>query len=173
MNRIRDGKDLEAAITKLKTASLQQQTVIQQRLGSPGAVLSKAWTLLPWARRKRTAQNRNIPDAEVHSGRTTPATFNPDEHRSFKSPKKMAIKDYLTKQAFKNGFTILKAAFSGFMNDLALKYSASLAYYTIFSLGPLLLLVISLAGIFLGKDAIQGKVFSEINGFVGNEAARQ
>jgi len=85
----------------------------------------------------------------------------------------MAIKDYLTKQAFKNGFTILKAAFSGFMSDMALKYSASLAYYTIFSLGPLLLLVISLAGIFLGKDAIQGKVFSEINGFVGNEAARQ
>lgn len=45
----------------------------------------------------------------------------------------MALKDYLTKQAFKNGFIILKAAFSGFMNDLALKYSASLAYYTIFS----------------------------------------
>jgi membrane protein len=83
------------------------------------------------------------------------------------------IKQYFTKQAIKDGFTILKAAFSGFMNDLALKYSASLAYYTIFSLAPLLLLVISLAGIFLGKDAIQGKVFSEINGFVGNDAAKQ
>ena len=85
----------------------------------------------------------------------------------------MAFKDYLTKQAIKNGFTILKAAFSGFMNDLALKYSASLAYYTIFSLGPLLLLIISLAGIFLGKDAIQGQLFKEINGFVGNDAAKQ
>jgi membrane protein len=83
------------------------------------------------------------------------------------------IKRYFTKQAVIDGFTILKAAFSGFMNDLALKYSASLAYYTIFSLAPLLLLVISLAGIFLGKDAIQGKVFSEINGFVGNDAAQQ
>ena len=57
-----------------------------------------------------------------------------------------AIKTYFTKQAFKNGFTILKAAFSGFTNDLALKYSASLAYYTLFSLAPLLLLLISLAG---------------------------
>ncbi|MGF7078059.1 YihY/virulence factor BrkB family protein [Mucilaginibacter sp. UYCu711] len=83
------------------------------------------------------------------------------------------IKLYFTKQAIKDGFTILKAAFSGFMNDLALKYSASLAYYTIFSLAPLLLLVISLAGIFLGKDAIQGKVFLELNGFVGNDAAIQ
>ena len=68
---------------------------------------------------------------------------------------------------------ILKAAFSGFMNDLALKYSASLAYYTVFSLAPLLLLVISLVGIFLGKDAIQGSLFHEINGLVGNDAAKQ
>jgi membrane protein len=85
----------------------------------------------------------------------------------------MAIKDYFTKQAFKNGITILKAAFKGFSDDLAMKYSASLAYYTVFSLAPLLLLIISLAGIVLGKDAIEGKVFAEINGIVGNEAAKQ
>jgi membrane protein len=83
-----------------------------------------------------------------------------------------AIRTYFTKQAVKNGFTILKAAFSGFMNDLALKYSASLAYYTLFSLAPLLLLLISLAGIFLGKDASQGKIFAEINGIVGAESAK-
>ena len=57
---------------------------------------------------------------------------------------------YFTRLAFKDGFSILKAAFSGFMNDMALKYSASLSYYTVFSLAPLLLLVISLAGIFFG-----------------------
>lgn len=85
----------------------------------------------------------------------------------------MAIKEYFTLQALKNGWTILKAAFTGFMNDLALKYSASLAYYTIFSLAPLLLLMISLAGLVLGKDAIQGKIFHEINGLVGNDAAKQ
>lgn len=84
-----------------------------------------------------------------------------------------AIKSYFTRQAFKNGFTIVKAAFRGFMNDLALKYSASLAYYTVFSLAPMLLLVISLAGIFLSKDAFQGKLFSEINGIVGADAAKQ
>ncbi|RYF86809.1 MAG: YihY/virulence factor BrkB family protein, partial [Chitinophagaceae bacterium] len=60
-----------------------------------------------------------------------------------------------------------------FMDDRALKFSASLAYYTIFSLAPLLLLMISVAGLVLGKDAIQGKVFEEINGVVGNDAAKQ
>jgi membrane protein len=85
----------------------------------------------------------------------------------------MNIRSYFTVHAFKNDFTILKAAFNGFMNDLALKFSALLAYYTIFSIAPLLLLLISLAGVFLGKDAIQGKIFGEINGLVGNEAAKQ
>ncbi|HEY9001576.1 MAG TPA: YihY/virulence factor BrkB family protein [Mucilaginibacter sp.] len=84
-----------------------------------------------------------------------------------------AIKTYFTKSAFKNGFTILKAAMNGFIDDLALKYSASLAYYTIFSLAPLLLLIISLAGIFLGRDAIQGRLFEEINGIVGADSAKQ
>ncbi|RZA00386.1 MAG: YihY/virulence factor BrkB family protein [Sphingobacteriaceae bacterium] len=83
------------------------------------------------------------------------------------------IKDYFSKKGLKNGFKILKAAFNGFMDDRALKLSASLAYYTIFSLGPLLLLLISLAGVFFGQEAIQGKVFKEINGMVGNDAALQ
>jgi membrane protein len=85
----------------------------------------------------------------------------------------MALKDYFRKESLKNGITIVKAAYAGFSDDLALKFSASLAYYTIFSLAPLLLLLISIAGIVLGKDAIQGKVFSEINGMVGNDAAKQ
>ncbi|MFD0749380.1 YihY/virulence factor BrkB family protein [Mucilaginibacter calamicampi] len=83
------------------------------------------------------------------------------------------MKKYFTIQALKNGWTIIKAAFAGFSNDMALKFSASLAYYTIFSLAPLLLLVISLAGLFLGREAIQGQLFAEINGFVGNDAAKQ
>jgi membrane protein len=80
---------------------------------------------------------------------------------------------YFNWRTIKNGWTILKSALNGFIDDKALKYSASLAYYTIFSIAPLLLLVISMASIFLGKDAIQGKVFSEINGLVGNDAAKQ
>lgn len=70
-------------------------------------------------------------------------------------------------------FKVAKNTFSGFMNDKGLKLSASLAYYTIFALAPLLLLLISLAGIFLGKDAIQGKIFGELRGLLGSSAALQ
>ena len=71
----------------------------------------------------------------------------------------------------KKNFSILKASFKAFLEDNALKMSASLAYYTIFSMAPLLMILISAASIFYGKEAIQNKVFEELNGFLGNDAA--
>lgn len=70
-------------------------------------------------------------------------------------------------------WAILKQAGMGFMDDRGLKLSAALAYYTVFSIAPLLVLVISLLGIFLGQEAIQGQIVGQINGLVGNDAAKQ
>ena len=68
---------------------------------------------------------------------------------------------------------VLRQAFTEFLNDHGLKFSASLSYYTIFALGPVLLIIISLAGIFFGKDAVEGKIYWQIQGLVGNAAALQ
>lgn len=68
---------------------------------------------------------------------------------------------------------ILRQTFTEFFNDHALKFSASLSYYTIFSLGPVLIIIISLAGIFFGKDAVEGKMYGQIQGLVGSAAALQ
>ena len=73
----------------------------------------------------------------------------------------------------KTTWHLLKDTFSAFIDDDAIKLSASLSYYTIFSLPPLLIVIISLCGIFLGKDAVRGEIFGQINGLVGNEAALQ
>lgn len=78
-----------------------------------------------------------------------------------------------TKGGLKDGIKIMKDAVNEFMDENCMKLSASLAYYTIFSLGPMLVLLISLAGIFLGQDAIEGKIFYEIKGLIGNNAALQ
>jgi len=80
---------------------------------------------------------------------------------------------YFAKAGLKNARTILKTALAGFWSDRAFKHSASLAYYTILSLAPMLLLMIWLVGIFLGKDAAQGKVFAGINGLIGSQSATQ
>ena len=80
---------------------------------------------------------------------------------------------HVKKGFFSNAWAVLSDSFNGFMDDRCLKLSAALAYYTIFSLAPLLVLIMSLASIFLGEEAIQGEIFGQINGLVGNEAAKQ
>lgn len=57
---------------------------------------------------------------------------------------------------------ILKDAADGFSNDKGMKLSSALAYSTIFSLPPMLLLIIISAGYFYGKDAVEGRVFSQL-----------
>jgi membrane protein len=68
---------------------------------------------------------------------------------------------------------LLKETLREFIDDNALNLSASLSYYTVFSLPPLLIIIISLSGIFFGTEAVKGELFGQINGLVGNEAALQ
>ncbi|WP_345262748.1 YihY/virulence factor BrkB family protein [Nibrella viscosa] len=75
--------------------------------------------------------------------------------------------------AFKNLWAILLATFSGFSSDRVMKLSAALAYYTVFSLSPLLVLVISMVSLLYGDQAIEGQIFYQINEFMGDEAALQ
>lgn len=80
----------------------------------------------------------------------------------------MQIKDTARKIVF-----LLKETFSEFIDDNAMKLSAALSYYTIFSLPPLLIIIISLSGFFFGAEAVRGEIFGQINGLVGNDAALQ
>ena len=66
---------------------------------------------------------------------------------------------------------VSRGAVSNFIDDNGLKLSASLSYYTIFALAPMILIMMSLAGIFLGLEAVQGKIYGQINGLVGNSTA--
>lgn len=68
-------------------------------------------------------------------------------------------------------FRFNKQVITEFIGDNVLKYSASLAYYTILSLAPLLVIVLFLAGSLFGREAISGQLYSEINDMVGSAAA--
>jgi len=70
-------------------------------------------------------------------------------------------------------WTSLKESFSGFSDHKVTKLSASLAYYTIFSLGPLMIVIIFIAGRFFGQEAVQGEIFNQIKSFIGANAAEQ
>ncbi|MEO8713173.1 MAG: YhjD/YihY/BrkB family envelope integrity protein, partial [Parafilimonas sp.] len=83
-----------------------------------------------------------------------------------KKPKKIKL-------SFKGLWQILKATGSDFINYRITRMSAALAYYTVFSIAPVLILIISLSAIFYGRNAIEGTIYGEIKSFVGDGAALQ
>jgi membrane protein len=66
---------------------------------------------------------------------------------------------------------VIKTAVSGWIDDYAQSMGAALAYYTIFSMAPLLLIVISIAGLVFGDDAARGEIFSQLEGMLGASGA--
>lgn len=67
---------------------------------------------------------------------------------------------------------LLKDTFSEWKADNASRLGAALAFYSLFSMAPLLIIVISIAGLVFGRDAAQGRVVEQLQGLVGREAAR-
>jgi membrane protein len=76
-------------------------------------------------------------------------------------------------KGIKTYWEILKQTFSDFIDDKVLKLSASLAYYTIFSVAPMLIVIIFFCDLFLGREAIEGTLYSQIKDLVGSDAAIQ
>ena len=70
-------------------------------------------------------------------------------------------------------FKFNKQVFSEFIGDNVVKYSASLAYYTVLSLAPLLVIILTVTGFFFGKEVISGQLYFQLNKLVGHEAALQ
>ena len=73
----------------------------------------------------------------------------------------------------KSFWRVLRSAGLNFAEDNCVKLAASLSYYTIFAVAPLLIIIISIVGSLFGRDAVQGKVYTEIKTLVGSNAALQ
>lgn len=71
----------------------------------------------------------------------------------------------------KRWFRIIYRAFREFYADSGMKLAASLSYYTLFSMGPMLVVIISFAGIFFGREAAQGEIYGQIKDLIGPQAA--
>jgi membrane protein len=68
-------------------------------------------------------------------------------------------------------FDLLKETFSKWCDDAAPRMAAALSYYTAFSMAPILILAISIAGLVLGREAAQGRIVEQIAGLVGKQSA--
>lgn len=69
-------------------------------------------------------------------------------------------------------WTVLKRAFVGWWGDNVPRMGAALAYYTLFSLAPILIVAIAVAGLAFGQEAVRGQIVGQIDGLVGHQGAQ-
>lgn len=69
--------------------------------------------------------------------------------------------------------SFLKAVFNHFLNGNTFQKGAALAYYAVFSIFPIIIIVISILGLVFGKQAVSGEVFMQLKDVLGSEAAQQ
>lgn len=68
--------------------------------------------------------------------------------------------------------TALKRALAGWWADNVPRLGASLSFYTLFALAPVLVVAIAIAGLAFGAEAVRGEIVTQVRGLVGEEGAR-
>ena len=77
-----------------------------------------------------------------------------------------------TAPASRSTIALLREVVSQWQEDRALSHGAALAYYALFSMAPLLVLVIAVAGLALGQAAAEGEIVRQVSGLMGPEGAK-
>ncbi|MEZ0288346.1 MAG: YihY/virulence factor BrkB family protein [Methylophilus sp.] len=72
----------------------------------------------------------------------------------------------------KETWVLIKSAFTSWSDDYAQSMGAALAYYTMFSIAPLLLIVISISGLVFGQEAARGEIIGQLNNLMGEQGAQ-
>ena len=67
---------------------------------------------------------------------------------------------------------LLRDTFSAFVDDEALSWGASIAYYTLFSIAPVLLVVVAIAGLAFGREAAEGAIVDQFSVLMGQQTAQ-
>lgn len=75
-------------------------------------------------------------------------------------------------RTWRDWWRLVKAAVSSWSDDYAPSMGAALSYYSVFSMAPLLVIVIAIAGLVFGPEAARGEVFGQLRGLMGDESAK-
>jgi membrane protein len=72
----------------------------------------------------------------------------------------------------KQAWALTKQSISSWSDDFAPSMGAALSYYTLFSIAPLLVIVIAVAGLLFGADAVRGAIFAQLQALMGEDGAK-
>ncbi len=103
--------------------------------------------------------------------RETNRDHNQPTAKDVASPDAVAFDVKGRRMAFRDLLDLVKATAAGWVADYAQSMGAALAFYTLFSIAPLLLIVISIAGLAFGDDAARGEIFGQLQDMLGATGA--
>jgi membrane protein len=72
---------------------------------------------------------------------------------------------------FGNAWTLIKGSVNAFIDDEALTRGAAIAFYTVTSIGPVLFIVVAIAGLVFGEDAARGAISDQLGGLMGQQGS--
>src|SRR6202047_1074405 len=72
---------------------------------------------------------------------------------------------------FDNGWALVKGSVNAFIDDEALTRGAAIAFYTVTSIGPVLFIVVAIAGLVFGEDAARGAITDQLGGLMGQQGS--
>ena len=76
------------------------------------------------------------------------------------------------REKLKTVWEVLRQTVSDWSDDKAPRLGAALCYYTVFSIAPLFVIVIAIAGIWFGKQAAQEQIIGELGALLGDQGAK-
>jgi membrane protein len=113
------------------------------------------------------ASSRNVETHEAEAGPGPISTSENERRREVRTGRGMRL--FFRPRAISG---LLKIAYLEWSKDKAPQMGAALAYYTIFSLAPLLIIAVAIAGLAFGVQAAQGEIAGQIQGLVGRDGAK-
>src|SRR5712664_3640416 len=127
---------------------------------------------MPQSRFGTRMEEPRTPDTKSPEQRQSPEPPRPALQREPAQEPKRAAEPERFSWRPKPVYHLLRATYAEWSRDKVPRMGAALAYYTIFSLAPLLVIAIAIAGLVFGAEAVQGRIMGEIQGLVGVESAR-
>jgi membrane protein len=165
------------AFVRRKKAPVTNRTPV--RSGNSGGLLKAGGFLLSLAAHVATAMDDARVDAPAAVAKETEHAPTPSKDgnadakdaESAKSTPPRPKFEQTSKSWIGREWQIILAAANAWMDDYAPSMGAALSYYTLFSLAPLLVLIIAIAGMVFGQDAAQGAIIGQLQGIMGKEGA--
>lgn len=85
----------------------------------------------------------------------------------------MSPEEWKTRNWFKRTWVLIRETYTEFSKDNTFQLGAALSYYTVFSLAPLIVVIIAVAGMIYGREAVSGELDNQLRGLIGTEGAKQ